>query len=226
MFTSEICLSISDFHEASMNKSFNIDFSELEKIREAFGATQSQMLAAYDRALKRVAAKLNRRSVALIISETAMKGSENTEKRVQSFLTPAHRGGKKAGTLKIWFGLNAAPVSELKGKMQNPPGMKPKSRKRDERGRFLAGNGARGATFTPKGKGLHPTSFRKSFVGTARGKKSIWIRSSSGYVNEAKLPIYHPMLRGIEGDLYDDANELIMKEFEQDLRGRMKMNIK
>ncbi|EKS4789399.1 hypothetical protein QB794_002244 [Salmonella enterica] len=205
---------------------FHIDFSDLDNIRESAGATRSQMIAAFNRALKRTTAKLQRESVALMIGETAVKGKSRVNKRVRSFTERAAGTDKNPGTGKVWFGLNDMNVSDLKGGMRNPRGIKPKNRKRDEKGRFISERGSRGATFTPRGQGLHPTTFLNSFVGTVRGKKSIWIRSSSGHVNEAMLPIYHPMISSIEGDLFSDAGEMLMQYYEQDLRGRVAGGVK
>lgn len=199
---------------------FYIDFGDLDKIRESAGATKSQMIAAFNRALKRTAAKLQREANALMITETAVKGKSRVKKRVRSF-TERAAGGQKPGTGKIWFGLNDMAVSDLKGGMRNPHSLSPKNRKRDEKGRFLPVRGARGATFTPRGQGLHPTTFINSFAGTVRGKKSIWIRSENGHVHEAMLPIYHSMIAGIQGDIFSGAGEMLMTYYEQDLRGRV-----
>lgn len=200
---------------------FNIDFSDLNNIRKLAGATESQMIAAFNRALKRTAAKLKRDSVAMMISEVSIKGA--ARKRVKSF---AENGGKEwMGVGKIWFGLDDVQVSGLKGRMKYPPGIPIEDRERDSRGRFVKENGSRGGTFIPASKNLHPTTFLNSFVGTVRGRESIWIRSSSGHVNEAKLPIYKPMLSGIEV-ISAEAGELLMKYYEQDLRGRVAGGVK
>ncbi|EIQ0070014.1 hypothetical protein LUG81_002901 [Salmonella enterica] len=203
---------------------FTIDFSELDNIRESAGATKSQMIGAFNRALKRTAAKLQRESVAMMIAETGIRGKP--KKRVKSFVENAGKEGGDPGAGKIWFGLNDVQVSGLKGRMKSPKGIAIADRKRDARGRFEKENGSRGATFIPANKNLHPTTFLNSFVGTVRGRKSIWIRGSSGrHVNEASLPIYKPMLSGVEV-ISDEAGELLMKYYEQDLRGRVAGGVK
>ncbi|MEB5748663.1 hypothetical protein MXF13_02010 [Leclercia adecarboxylata] len=204
---------------------FYIDFGDLDKIRESAGATKSQMIAAFNRAIKRTTAKLQRDAIALMIGETAVKGKSKVKKRVRSF-TERAAGNEKPGTGKIWFGLNDMSVSELKGGMRNPRGLSPKKRKRDDKGRFMPVRGARGATFTPRGQGLHPTTFINSFAGTVRGKKSIWIRSQNGHVHEAMLPIYHPMIAGIRGDIFSGAGEMLMTYYKQDLSGRVAGGVK
>ncbi|EGX6617173.1 hypothetical protein NKL93_001091 [Salmonella enterica] len=202
---------------------FHIDFSDLDNIRESAGATKSQMIGAFNRALKRTAAKLKRESVAMMIGEVAIKGKP--KKRVKSFVENAGNEGLDPGTGKIWFGLNDVQISGLKGRMKYPRGIPVDDRERDSRGRFVKENGSRGATFIPASKNLHPTTFLNSFVGTVRGRKSIWIRSSGGHVNEAKLPIYEPMLSGV-GAISAEAGEMLMKYYEQDLRGRVAGGVK
>lgn len=202
---------------------FTIDFSELDNIRVLAGATKSQMIGAFNRALKRTAAKLKREAVAMMISEVAIKGKP--KKRVKSFVDNAGGEGRDPGTGRIWFGLDDVQVSGLKGRMKQPAGIPIADRTRDSRGRFVTENGSRGATFTPASKNLHSTTFLNSFVGTVRGRKSIWIRGSSRHVNEAKLPIYKPMLAGVEA-ISDEAGELLMKYYEQDLRGRVAGGVK
>lgn len=203
---------------------FYIDFDDLDTIRETAGATKSQMIAAFNRALKRTTAKLQREAVALMIGETAVKGKSRVKKRVRSFTERA--AGNQAGAGKIWFGLNDMAVSDLKGGIRNPRGLTPKNRRRDQRGRFLPARGSRGATFTPRGQALHPTTFINSFAGTVRGKKSIWIRSENGHVHEAMLPIYNSMIPGIRGDIFSEAGHILMTYYEQDLRGRIAGGVK
>lgn len=202
---------------------FNIYFSDLDNIRKSAGATESQMIGAFNRALKRTAAKLKRESVAMMISEVAIKG--RPKKRVKSFVENAGREGRNPGTGKIWFGLDDVQVSGLKGRMKYPIGIPIADRERDSRGRFVKENGSRGGTFIPASRNLCPTTFLNSFVGTVRDKKSIWIRSSSGHVNEAKMPVYKPMISCIEG-LSVEAGLLLMKYYEQDLRGRVAGGVK
>lgn len=203
---------------------FQINFSELDNLRQAAGATKSQMIGAFNRALKRTAAKLQRESVAMMIAETGAKGKP--KKRVKTFVKNAGKEGSDPGAGKIWFGLNDVQVSGLKGRMKSPKGIAIADRKRDARGRFEKESGSRGATFTPANKNLHPTTFLNSFVGTVRGRKSIWIRGSSGrHVNEAKLPVYKPMLAGVQV-ISTEAGELLMKYYEQDLRARVAGGVK
>ncbi|EIZ8584072.1 hypothetical protein MQY53_001597 [Salmonella enterica subsp. enterica] len=202
---------------------FHIDFSDLDKIRESAGATKSQMIGAFNRALKRTAAKLKRESVAMMIVEVGIK--DKSKKRVKSFVENAGNEGVNPGTGKIWFGLDDVQVSGLKGRMKYPPGIPLEDRKRDSRGRFVRENGPRGATFIPASKNLHPTTFLNSFVGTVRRRESIWIRSGCGHVNEARLPIYKPMLSGVEA-ISEEAGKMLMKYYEQDLRGRVAGGVK
>lgn len=205
---------------------FYVDFSDINKIRESAGASQGQMIAAFNRALKRTAAKLQRQSVALMISETAARSKSRTNRRVRAFTVLASKDGAKPGSGKVWFGLNDMPVGDLKGRIRSQRKIKTEDRKRDSRGRFIEEKGSRGATFIPAASGLNATTYLNSFAGTVRGKKSIWIRSGNGHVHEAMLPIHHQLMDKVGDEIGSEAGEMLMKYYEQDLRGRVAGGIK
>lgn len=195
---------------------FTINVDELRAIQAAVGATESQFIAAYNKALKQTAAKLYRQSAQLMMQVTGAKGQDMRKRRVRYFVSKMAKG--KSGGGKIWFGLNDVPVSFLKGTMKGPRKIK---RRRDERGRFIKAKGARGATFTPKGMGLYPTSFPDSFVATIKNKRSIWVRNSSGFINEARMSIAEPMTSAIGSGIFPDAGNILLDYFMKDLRGRV-----
>lgn len=199
---------------------FSVDFSQLRAVQVAAGATESQFIAAYNKALKQTAARLSKTSSALMISTVGAKGKQTVQRRVKSFVSKASRD--KPGSGKIWFGLNDMPVSTLKGTMRNPRKIK---RQRDEKGRFVKAKGARGATFTPKSSALAPASFPNSFVATVGGKRSIYIRQDNGFVTEARAPVYDPMVRAIGNDLFPQAGEMLLDYFTKDIHGRVAGNV-
>lgn len=201
-----------------MSSGFFVDVSQLRAIQAVVGASEKQMVAAYNRALKKTVQKLYRESIAMMIGEIGAKNKNAVKQRIKSYTSNVNGSGKVAGTGRIWFGLNDFPVSLMKGSMRNPRKIK---RKRDERGRFLPAKGARGATFIPKASNINAISFPDSFVGVVKGKKSIWVRHENGHITEAKSPIFDSVEQGIDGDIFNHATDDLMKYFEQDLRGRM-----
>jgi hypothetical protein len=126
------------------------------------------------------------------------------------------------GKGKIWFGLDDVPVSSIKGNITSLE----LQRQRDAKGRFLPASGSRGATFTPASSALHPVTYLNSFSATLRGKSSVWIREGNGHVNEARVPVYAPMVAAIDRSVFPDTSDMLMSYFTKDLKGRVAGNAK
>lgn len=198
--------------------SFYIDMSELRAIQAAVGATEGQFIAAYNKAMKQTANRLGKESAALTMKVIGAKDRTIIQRRVRPHLTRMTAGNKDGGG-KIWFGLNAVPVSELKGRMKAPRQVK---RKRDKRGRLVKSRrGARGATFTPKSAALNSVSFPDSFVGVIKEKKTIWIRGKAKSVFEARVPVYDAMIDAIGKGIFPQAGAMLLDYFSKDIRGRV-----
>ncbi|ECG8590761.1 hypothetical protein FNI11_13615 [Salmonella enterica subsp. salamae] len=200
---------------------FYIDASEFDALRDALGATEKQCKAAYNKAVRQTAAKLERLARATMISGTGVKGRQIVRGRVRVFVSKGK--GEKPGGGKIWFGLDSLPVSSLRGKI------KPQSRRKPKRGsdgRFIKGRGAAGASFTPQAADIPPLSFPNSFVAKRDGRRTIWVRNTDGRVNEARVPIYEPMLGQIDSDVFVGAGDMLLDYFSKDLRGRVAGGIK
>lgn len=194
-----------------------IDVSKLRAVQAALGASESQFQAAYNRAVKRTAAKLERISRATMISGTGTKGKQRVKGRVRAFVTKNGKAPKPGGG-KIWFGLDSLPVSSLKGKFKAQGRRKPR---RGNNGQFIKAKGGRGATFIPASEHLGATSFPDSFVGRIKGKRSIWIRDSAGFIKEARMPIFEAMISQIDVDVFSVAGETLLDYFSKDLRDRV-----
>lgn len=199
---------------------FSIDIAQLRTVQAAVGATESQFIAAYHKALKQTTARLYKASTTLMLSTLGAKGKQVTQRRVRAFVSKVSRD--KPGGGKIWFGLNDIPVSTLKGSMRNPRKVK---RRRDEKGRFVKSKGARGATFIPKSSSLSPSSFPNSFVATVKDKRSIYIRQANGFLTEAREPVYDPMVGAIGADIFPQAGEMLLDYFTKDINGRVAGNV-
>lgn len=200
---------------------FYIDVSELRAIQSALNASESQFIGAFNKALRATTTRLSKESATLLMQVTGAKGQEMRKRRVRYFVSKMT--SQKSGGGKIWFGLNDVPVSSLKGTMR---GQRKIKRKRDDHGRFVKKRGARGATFVPKSSALVPVSFVNSFIATLFGKKTIWIRTSSGFLNEARISIREPMIGGIDNGIYPQAGEMLLDYFAKDLRGRVAGGVK
>lgn len=205
---------------------FYIDISALQAYRHYVGATEAQMTAAFNKALRQTANRLYKASVALMIKTIGPKDRKALQGRIRQAVKKVGSGSSSSGTARIWFGLNDAPVSTLRGTMKNPRGPRPQNRKRDALGRFVPGKGARGATFTPKSPDLVAVSFLNSFVADLRGKRTIWIRNSNGHINEARVPVYAPAVDAINKDLFERAGAMLMDAFQKDLAGRVRGNVR
>lgn len=202
---------------------YYIDAGELRALAERVGATSAQMSAAYNKALRGTLAKYRRQALSLMMKQTGAADKNAVKRRVKTFSQRLMLSAVKPGEGKLWFGLNALPVSALKGQMEAPLATE---RRRDARGRFVRATGARGATFNPASPELATLSFPASFIGIVRGRQSIWQRDGRGFVHEATVPVYGPVRRAISDDLYGEMNSELLRRFEQDLRGRIAGGVK
>ncbi|ELY4662256.1 hypothetical protein SMZ96_000871 [Cronobacter muytjensii] len=203
---------------------FYLDAGELKALAERVGATERQMVSAYNRALKRTLAKYRKEALTLMLEQTGAKDKKRLQERVRAYGHRLALTATRPGTGKLWFGLNAISVSMLKGRIIAPEA---RERQRDPRGRFIPVGGARGVTFAPAATSLPTLSFPDSFVGIVNGRRSIWQRNRSNhFVKEAAVPVYGPANRAIRADLYQEMNDDLLKRFEQDLRGRIAGGVK
>ncbi|HEY2454139.1 MAG TPA: hypothetical protein VGI71_16230 [Scandinavium sp.] len=198
---------------------FYIDTEALRSVKAALGASESQMVAAFHKALRQTVNKLYKESVVLMFSDVGAKNRKVVQRRIRQSTKKV--SGNQPGTGKVWFGLNDMPVSTLKGRIKNPR----IRRQRDAKGRFITAKGSRGATFTPKSPHLNAVTFLNSFGATVRGKRSIWIRQDNGHVAEARIAVYNPMVAAVQSDLFGHAGETLMDYFTKDLRGRVAGNV-
>lgn len=206
---------------------FDIDMSALRELREAVGATQQQMLMAYNRALNRTAKHMHRVSVGMMIDALAVKKRKVANKRIKPFVKRRNFGKESTGELssaKIWYGLNDFRVHDLRGSMRKQ--RKQKQKRDPETGQFMkTKKGARGATFIPKSEGLHSMSWPDSFVAKRYSVKSIWIRREGGGVEEARVPVHEALEDAIDDYIFENIGSVFMRYFEQDLRGRVAGNV-
>jgi hypothetical protein len=94
-------------------KGFFIDFSQLEKVRQLYGATRGQMVAAFNKALRQTSAAAYRESARLMKAEIKPNQPGIIRGRILRFTSRA--SSSQPGKGKIWFGLDDVPVSSIKG---------------------------------------------------------------------------------------------------------------
>lgn len=207
---------------------FDIDTSALLQLQKQFGATQDQMLMAYNRALKRTAKHMHRVSVSMLMAGLAAKKRKYVDKRVKDFLIRRNSSKEKIGDMscvKLWYGLDDFRVYQLRGSMRDAPKKKPAHD--SENGEFIKKKrGQPGATFVSKAKGLASTTFEDSFVGERYGYNSIWIKIPRGGVKEGRVSVHEALEEAIDEYIFENIGPVFMRYYEQDLKGRVAGGIK
>ncbi|MGK9012166.1 hypothetical protein ACRS9C_23115 [Serratia marcescens] len=204
---------------------FDIDLQVLQRIAVSAGANHKQYLRAYSRALNRTAATLRKRVVADMKAGIAPRNQSMIRRRLLSFRLTR---GSQLDEGKLWFGLNAIKVKDLKGRVKGRS--RPHHDRRDPRtGRFIAARRRAAAEvgFEPKGALLAAKNFPDGEVGRTRaGRRTVLIRDpQTRRAKEAEVDIYAPMLDYIEDNAFSDVARIFFHHFETDLKGRVKARI-
>ncbi|MEZ9525718.1 phage tail protein [Enterovibrio norvegicus] len=188
------------------NLRFDIDTKELIAIADQLEATEAQLEAAYNRALKRTAVTVRSLSNKLIRDKTQAKSLKAIRKRFQHYRLTSSRFDE----LKLWFGLNEMSVGALKGRHKRL-GTKKKPK---------------GAMFTPKGD-MGAQTYDDGFVARLYNRRSIFARKGERRfpVKEARVPISDALHVAIEDEIFDQLPEIFLRHFESDLKGRTKMGL-
>lgn len=191
---------------------FHIDPEELEAVRQILGATESQVKAAYNRALGRTAQTLRKLSKSLVRDELQPRAMNKLRERIKYFRIRSTSQLEKLDEIKLWFGLDNVPIGILKGSMRRL-GTKKKPK---------------GSRFTPKGK-LPSKQYDRGFVASpyGNGRKSIYMRTTKHRypLDEASVGISDSLQVSIEDEIFERLSEIFLKHFETDLKGRVKMGM-
>ncbi len=203
----------------------DIDVSAIWRIAENIGATQKQFRAAYSRALQRTAVTLRKKAMADLKTGLAPRRLDIVRRRLLSFRVTR---GADLDVFRMWFGLNAIKVKDLKGRIRGK--IRPHHSRRDKTtGRFIkARRQSEGAGFDPAGSLLSATSWSNGEVARSRreGRRTVVLRDGeTRRTSEAEVNIYEPMLNYIEDNAFVEALEVFMHHFESDIRGRVKARI-
>lgn len=192
------------------NHIFLIDVEELEAVQNILGATESQVKAAYNRALSRTARTVRSLANKEIRDSMQVKNLKAIRKRFQNFRLRSPSKQKKLDELRLWFGLNDMSVGYLRGRIRR--------------------NGSKrspnGATFTPKGK-MNPQTYEQGFIANRYNRRSIFTRTTDNRypIKEARVPISEALQVTIEDEIFERLPEIFLKHFETDLKGRVKMGL-
>ncbi|EAR1298773.1 hypothetical protein NM540_002222 [Salmonella enterica] len=202
----------------------SIDTQALNSLRDLLGATQEQLEMAYSRALRRTGQTLRKRVMGVVRTELAPKSQEAVRRRLVFFRVMRRGRGMEGG--KMWFGLNAFKVKDLKGKIKGEV-LPRHSLRSPVTGRFVVGNtgGSAPPVFIPSGGGLSRKVWPGGFIMEDREeKKRIYVRNGRR-AREATINVYGGLVPFIEEDIFPLAIEIFMKHLESELRGRVKMGI-
>lgn len=203
----------------------DIDVDAIWRIAEHIGATQKQFRAAYSRALRRTAATLRKKAMADLKDGLAPRSLNMVRRRLLSFRL---NRGSQLDNFRLWFGLNAIKVKDLKGRISGR--VRPHHSRRDKNtGRYIkARRQADEAGFAPKGNMLAARTFQNEEVARSRrdNRRTVVIRDpKTRRTREAEVDIYEPMLNYIEDNAFAEAIEIFMHHFQSDIRGRVKAKI-
>lgn len=182
----------------------NLNFKAegIEAISESLGATEKQVKFALSRAAQRTAATLRKQASKGFKSELDVKKMAFIRKRLRAIKI---QGASVAGA-KLWFGLNPLPLSMLRGSAH--------------------GSRSGGASWGGKaGRVNYPHGFILSGK-NGRGK-SIYSRDGKARtpIREASVAIDSKMNSFIKDDIFDDVEQLFMRNFIKDLNARINYNI-
>lgn len=203
----------------------DIDVKAIWRIAENIGATQKQFRAAYSRALRRTAATLRKKAMADLKGGLAPRSMNLVRRRLLSFRLDR---GSQLDNFRLWFGLNAIKVKDLKGRISGR--VRPHHNRRDKStGRYIkARRQTQDAGFAPKGNLLASQTFTNGEVARSRrdNRRTVVIRDpDTRRTREAEVDIYEPMLNYVEDNAFAEAMDIFMHHFESDIRGRVKAKI-
>ncbi|MCS6257462.1 hypothetical protein [Shewanella baltica] len=186
---------------------FDIDPSQLEGVQLMLGATEKEMMAAYNRAITRTSVTMKAQGARLMRDGMDAKSLKEMRKRMQAHKY-AFKLGKTGGSLdelKLWFGLNDMSVGRLKGRIS----------------RLGSKKSPAGAAFNSSKLGRK--EFGDGFVTRLRGKRSIFARKGAARfpVSEAKMAVADPVQVKLEDEIFASLPEVFMQHYTTDMKGRV-----
>ncbi|AYO37226.1 hypothetical protein [Serratia sp. P2ACOL2] len=209
------------------NLPIDIDLQVLQRIAVAARANHKQYRNAYSRALKRTAVTVRKRAVEVMKTGIEPRSAAIIRRRLLSFRLTRNGGLDEA---KVWFGLNAIKVKDLKGKVKGRL-RRHHDRRDPNTGRFIEARKRRSTAavgFEPKGALLSAKTFTDGEIARSKreNRRTIVIRDpQTRRAKEAEIDIYAPVLDHIEDYVFSDVADIFFHHFETDLKGRIKARI-
>ena len=172
---------------------FENDDSGIQSLIVELSATEKQVKFALSRALQRTATTLRTLAARQLASDLELRTIYLMRKRLNSLRMRVSGGDG----FKLWFGLNAMPVSWFKGTPKSGAG----------------GASFRGQEYT--GAFVAKSAFKK--------RKTIFRRSGSGRlpIEEQLMSIGDRAHVSIEDNIFDKTEAIFWNHFERDLRARV-----
>lgn len=204
----------------------SLDVQALWRIAERLGANHKQFRNAYSRALQRTSATMRKKGKAALKAGLALRSPAQLDKRLQFFRL---RRTAELDTARMWFGLNAIKVKDLRGRVRGR--VRPRHTARDpDTGRYARARRRQNnaVSFEPKGSMLKTQTFENGEVGNSarESRRTVFIRDPvTRRTREAEIDAYRPLLDYVEDFAYAELVEVFNHHFIADLRGRLKMNI-
>lgn len=177
---------------------FDIDWDELNRVSDELGATTKQVRYAISRALRRTEATLRKQSSKAMTKQLQLRTATALRNRLRSIRL---KGNAKNQEMGLWYGLNPLPVSAFKGPA-----------KQDDKGAWK-----------------RDYYFEDAFVatGSKTGKRTIFKRSKEARlpITEQSIAIEDQAIVLIEDEIFVTVVEVFWRNFERDLRARVKYSL-
>lgn len=175
---------------------FDIDAAAVLELAAEFEASDEELYAAYNRALRRTAANLKTKARKELRVRLGLRSAGVLRRRLQDFKLRRDRGsGAALGSVSMWFGFNDLPASAFKGRPR--------------------------ATATGAAIGEHEVE--GGFVAKNRaGRPTIMRRRTRARfpIVEATLPVVDRMQVIVEDEIFDALEEVFFKNLRAEIRSR------
>lgn len=180
----------------SRSSSFYIDNKDLYRITDELSASTNQVKGALNRALKRTETTLRKQFMSSTKRDVGLKVGKRLRGRVFSSIKDMDNRTR----LKLWFGVNPIEAGGIRGKP------------RSIQGGAAVGKYSFDGAFVATMKSGHTSIFKR------RGKERLRI-------DEQEVDIDKKANELIEDQLYDKVLDIFWKNFERDLKARIKYQI-
>lgn len=179
--------------------SFDINSGDLKRIADEFASSEKDLRRAFSRALSRTARTLRTRARKDLREGLSLRSAAVLKARLR--LARYKARGSGMGAARLWVGTNDLPATAFKGTPREAAG------------------GAR----------VGGRSFPGAFVGRGSdsGKRIVFKRRGQARlpIQAVTVPVQEEMNDILEDQVFDEAQDLMMKNFRAELRARTIYNV-